>query len=553
MKQSKLTLLIGLIVISLLLSACGKGGGLYDDSGQTYRIATDQDMNTLDTSLATDEVSFTIYNQVFEGLYVLNNEDKAVPGVAKGNPKKSNGNKTWTIKLRKDAKWSNGDPVTAHDFVFAWRKAVDPQTASEYAYIMYDIKNAEDINLNKNGKKPKDLGVKALDDYTLQIELTKPIPYFQQMLAFPTFLPQNEKIVKKYGKSYGTTSDKVVYNGPFKVDEWQVEDKILLSKNNDYWNKKDVKLDRVNYKILKDVQAGASLYETGSIDSAPLNAEQVQKYKNSPALFKRLLSSTAFLKMNQKEQPEFKNKDMRLAIAQSINKENYVNEVRGNGSKPFDGFTGRETAKTPDGKDYASTVKSPLKYNPKSAKEHLKKAQKALGKNNFTFTLNTEDTAETKISAEYIKSEIENTLPGVTVKIKQLPFKQRLQAELTMNYSMSLSVWGPDYPDPLTFLETMTTGNSQNNTGWGSKKYDQLVKDANGSLLQKPQQRFAAMREAEELFLNDAPVAPIYQKGTATLRNPQIKGIEYHQFGGNYSLKNAYLDKSIDRETGKKK
>lgn len=553
MKKINFKVILGLIVTTLLLSACGKGGGLYDDSGQTYRVATSSDINTLDSTLATDTVSFTIYNQVFEGLYSLNGKDEAVPGVAKGKPKKSNGDKTWTIKLRKDAKWSNGDPVTANDFVFAWRKAVDPANASEYAYIMYDIKNAEDINLNKNGKKPKDLGVKALDDYTLQVELTKPIPYFQQMLAFGTFMPQNEKVVKKYGKSYGTTADKTVYNGPFKIDKWAVEDKIMLTKNKDYWDKNNVKLDRVNYKVLKDTQAGASLYDTGSVDVAGITSEQVDKYKDSPALFKRLLASTAFLKMNQKQQPEFKNKDMRYAIAQSVNKEDYVNDVLGTGAKPFDGFTAKGTAKTPDGKDYAETVKSPLTYNPKEAKKHLEKAKKALGKDKFTFTLNTEDTPDSKVSAEFIKSQIENNLPGVTVKVKQLPFKQRLQAELTMNYSMSLSVWGPDYPDPMTFLDTMTTGNAQNNTNWSSKEYDNLLKEANSSLLQKPDERYAAMRQAEEIFLNDAPVAPIYQKGGASLRNPQLKGIEYHQIGGDYSLKHAYMDKSIDRETGKKK
>ncbi|MBO1199346.1 peptide ABC transporter substrate-binding protein [Staphylococcus simiae] len=553
--MAKIKIITILLTLSLLLTACGGASGksLYDDSGQTYRVATPADMNTLDTALATDNVSFTIYNQVFEGLYTLDKDDKAIPGVAKEAPKKTNGDKTWTIKLRKDAKWSNGDPVTAHDFVYAWQKAVDPSTASEYAYIMYDIKNAQDINLNKKGKKPKDLGVKALDDYTLRIELTKPIPYFQEMLAFGTFMPQNEKVVKKYGKSYGTSAEKVVFNGPFKLDEWKVEDKIKLVKNNDYWDKKKVRLDKVNYKILKDQQAGASLYDTGSIDSAGITAEQVQKYKDSPAIFKRLLSSTFFLKLNEKEQPEFKNKDMRLAVAKSINKKAYVDKVLDTGAKPFDGFTARGVADTPDGKDFASTIDSPLKFNVKDARKHLAKAKKELGKNKFTFTLNTEDTPDSKISAEFIKSQIENNLPGVTVKIKQLPFKQRVEAELSMNYSMSLSGWGPDYPDPLTFLDTMRKGGSQNGTGWGNKEYDQLLDDANGKLLRKPEERFDAMRKAEYILLDDAAVAPIYQKGTTSLKNPQVKNIVYHQMGGDYSLKEAYIDKSIDRETGKKK
>lgn len=435
--------------------------------------------------------------------------------------------------------------------MYAWRKALDPQTASEYAYIMYDIKNAQKIN---EGKMPVNkLGAKALDKYTVQIKLNKPLPYFNQMLAFGTYMPQNEKVAKKYGKQYGTTADKAVYNGPFELTDWKVEDKILMKKNPKYWDKKAVKLDKINFKILKDQQAGASLYDTGSVDNTGITSEQVDKYKDSPALFKRLKASTFFLKMNEKEQPEFKNKDMRYAIAQSIDKKAYVDNVLGDGSKPFDGFTSKKTDILPDGNDYADLVKSPLKYNKSEAKTHLDKAKKALGKDQFTFTLNTEDTPSSKISAQFIKSQIEKNLPGVTVNIKQLPFKQRVTAELTMNYSMSLSGWGPDYPDPMTYLDTMTTGNAQNNTGWGSKKYDNMLKEANGPLLKKPNERINELKDAEEFMLSEAPVAPIYQQGAASLRNPQLKGIVYHEIGGETTLKHAYIDKSIDRETGKKK
>ncbi|REH88776.1 ABC transporter substrate-binding protein, partial [Staphylococcus felis] len=167
-------------------------------------------------------------------------------------------------------KWSNGDPVTAHDFEFAWKRVLNPDTAAEYAYIMYDIENAEEINMGK--KDPSTLGVKALDDYTLQIKLVKPIPYFQEMLAFGTFRPQNEKVVKKYGDRYGTSAERLVYNGPFKVKDWAVEDKILLEKNENYWDKDAVKLDKVNFKVLKDGQAGASLYDTGSVDDTTISA-----------------------------------------------------------------------------------------------------------------------------------------------------------------------------------------------------------------------------------------------------------------------------------------
>ncbi|MCE7786181.1 peptide ABC transporter substrate-binding protein [Staphylococcus xylosus] len=549
--MKKFKFLIMLVALSVVLAGCGNAEGVYSDKGQVFRKVIPQDISSLDTALATDTVSFDIYNQVYEGLYTLDKNDKAKPGVAKAMPKESNGGKTLTIDLRKDAKWSNGDPVTAHDFEYAWKRVVNPDTASEYAYIMYDLKNAEEINMGK--KDVDELGVKAVDDHTLKVELTKSIPYMNEMLAFATFMPQNEKAVKKAGQQYGTTADKTVYNGPFKVKDWKVEDKIQLVKNDDYWDKKAVNLDRINYKVLKDQQAGASLYDTGSVDDTLITADQVDKYADNPGLKKRLLASTFYIKLNRDNVPEFKNKDLRLAISQAIDKEGYVNSVKNNGSEATDGFTSKLTANSPDGKDFTESIDSPLTYNPKAAKQHLEKAKKDLGVKEITFTMNTEDTPDAKISAEYIKSQVESNLPGVTMNIKQLPFKQRVNQEHSETFEASLSGWGPDYPDPLTFLNIMTTGNPSNNTGWGNKEFDKLVKDANGKLLKKPEERNAAMKEAEELLLAEAPVAPVYQKGEAHLTNPQVKGLVYHQIGGDTTLKHVKIDKSIDPKTGKKK
>lgn len=471
--------LIAIFIISLsTLSGCSNSKSLYSDEGQVFRKVIPQDMTTLDTTLITEAVSGDIAGQAFEGLYTMDKHDKAEPAVATSLPKKSNDGKTLTINLRKDAKWSNGDPVTANDFVFAWRKVVDPKTGSEFAYIMSDIKNADQVNA---GKKPvKDLGIKALNKYKLQVKLERPVPYINELLALNTFDPQNEKVAKKYGKAYGTTADKAVYNGPFKVVNWQVEDKIQLVKNKDYWDKKHVKLDKVQYKVLKDGQAGTSLYETNSVDDTLVSSEQADKYKDSPSFNKRLTAGTFFIKMNQKNKPEFKNKNLRKAIAKSIDKETYVNSTLNNGSTVSNKFTATGTAKTPEGKDFASTVKSPLNFDKKDAKNNWKKAQKELGKKNVTFTLNVEDTPGAKISAEYIKSQIENNLPGVEMKVKQMPFKQKTNLELAGDFEATYSGWVPDYPDPTAFLQIMTTGNPQNNTDWSNKEYDKLIKDANG-------------------------------------------------------------------------
>ncbi|MCD8828636.1 peptide ABC transporter substrate-binding protein [Staphylococcus gallinarum] len=541
-----------LVVASLILSACGNSSGsTYNGDGQVLRKVLPQDMTTFDSAHATDNITFDMYNQVYEGLYTLDGKDQAKPALADGKPKVSNGGKTLEINIRKNAKWSNGDPVTANDFVYAWKRVLNPKTASEYAYIMYDIKNAEDINMGK--KKPDTLGVTAINKHKIKIELTKPIPYIKELLAFGTFMPVNPKIVKKYGERYGTTPDKTVFNGPFKVTNWSPEDKIQLVKNNKYWDKKVVKLDKVNFKILKDSQSGASLYDTGSVDDTIITSEQVDKYKDSPALNKRLLAFTYFIKMNEKTVPAFKNQDFRLAVAKAINKKEYVNDVLNNGSTVMDKFTAKDTFLSPNGEDYTKGVHSPLKYNPKEAKKHLDKAKKALGQDKIAFTLNTNETPADKVGAQYLKNQIQTNLPGVTVNIKSMPGKQRISSELSGNYESSLSGWGPDYADPLTFLNIMTTGNSQNNTDWGSKKYDNAIKETNGSLLKQKDKRDQTLKETEEYMLKQAPIAPVFQKGEAHLTNPQVKGVIYHKIGGDTNLKYAYIDKSIDRETGKKK
>lgn len=471
MNISKVKYLLLSFIFVLILSGCSKEG-IYSDKGQVFRKVIPQDMSTLDTALITDAVSGDISNQVFEGLFTLDENDKAKLALAKELPKKSNGGKTLTFKLRNDAKWSNGDPVTANDFVYAWRKLVDPKTGSEYAYIMSDIENADSINA---GKLPVEkLGIKALSKYELEIKLKRPIPYINELLALSNFYPQNEKVAKKFGEKYGLKPQNAVYNGPFKVDTWRAEDKILLSKNNFYWDKKNVKLDKVNYKILKDKQAGASLFETGSVD---------------------------------------------------------------------DTFTAKGVAKLSNGDDYASSVNSPLKYDKKKALEYWEKAKKELNIKKFTFSMNTEDTPDSKISAEYIKAQIEKNLPGVKMKIRQLPFKQRLSEEFKMTYESSLTGWAADYPDPTTYLSTMTKDNPQNNTDWGNKKYDDYLGEINGKLLGDVSERDSKMKEDEELLLKEAPLAPIYQKGEAHLTNPKVKGLQYHVVGPDTTLKYVYIEK----------
>ncbi|ORI05419.1 peptide ABC transporter substrate-binding protein [Mammaliicoccus sciuri] len=536
-----LKVLTMMLVAVLILSACSSGGGSKGKSDETLDLQINGDVPTMDSAMATDGLSFDMFFQTMEGLYTLDKDDKAIPAVAKGDPKITNDGKKWTIKLRDDAKWSNGDPVTAHDFVFAWRKVVDPDTASEYAYILYDIKNAEEIN--SGDKKPEELGVKAVDDHTLEFELTKSLPYYKELLSFGTFMPQNEKFFKKQGDKYGTTVKTTLYNGPFKMTDWKTDDKVTLEKNDDYWDKDKVKLNKVNYKVVKEASTAVNLYETNKLDIVDLPAEQVKKYKDDKAFNTELDTVTYYFKLNEDTVPEFKNEDFRLAFAKAIDKEAYVKNNLNNGSIPTDNFVPKDFVKDSKGKEYQDGVKNTNQYNVKEAKEHYEKAKKALGKDKFTIELMTYDKDTAKRDAEYFKEQLEKNLDGVTIKIKQQPFKQKLDLVSKGEYEMSLENWIPDYPDPMTFLELYVTDGSHNNTGWSNKEYDSIIKAADSSLASNPDKRLSELQRAEGMLLNEAGIVPLYQVGVAQLQKPNVKNVVNHQFGGVSTLKEAYIEK----------
>lgn len=259
-------------------------------------ITGSSDIPTIDISKAEDTVSSEVLMNTMEGLVRLDKDGKVVPGVAESWEKSEDG-KTWTFKLRKDSKWSNGDTVTAKDFEYSWKRTLDPATASTYGFIMYDIVGAKDYNLgtvdNADG-----VGIKALDDYTLQVELVRPVHYFDSLMFFKTFLPQNQKVVEQFGQEYGTDKDKMVYNGPFTLTEWKLEDIYTMSKNPNYWDASSIKIDKVNTKIVKDTNAALNLYETGEIDIVGLSSESVDKYKESPEFKTLLKASTYFFQVN---------------------------------------------------------------------------------------------------------------------------------------------------------------------------------------------------------------------------------------------------------------
>lgn len=541
MRKNYSWLIAFVLVLSSVLAACSGGDGEKDSKGkQVLNLVLSSDIPSMNSALATDLVSFEMYENVMEGLYRLDKDTKPVPALAEGDPKETDGGKTWTIKLRKDAKWSNGDPVTANDFVYAWRNVVDPKTASEYAFIMYDIENAQEIN--KGEKKPEELGVKAIDDNTLEIKLKNNQPYFKGLLAFGTYKPKNEKFAKKLGDKYGIDAKSTLYNGPFKIAEWKTEESVKLVKNDKYWDKDKVKLDEINYKVIKDAQTGLNLYETGKVDSVGVSAENVEKYKSNKDFKTELSAAQSFFRISYKgnHKKELSNKDLRLALAKSIDKDKYVKNNLNNGSVASNQLTPKDVYKGPDGSDFSEIAGGEnLKFDRESAKENWKKAKAALGVDKLELELLTVDIDTAKRDAEYFKEQLESNLDGLTIRIKQQPFKQKLDLERKGRYDISYGNWFPDYADPMTFLDLFLS--TEGNTGYNNPDYDKLIEDAKGPLLNDPEARWKALGEASTMLLDDAALIPVIQRGSAYMDKPYVKGVVVNSSEIN-SYKEAYIE-----------
>ncbi|WP_026676103.1 peptide ABC transporter substrate-binding protein [Fictibacillus gelatini] len=555
MKKSKWSLLLTLVlVLGVFLSACSsKGGGdnasSNGDKGggskkvnepQVLNLVDSQEIPSMDSTKATDQVSFIVFDNVFEGLYRFGKDDTPVPGVAKSHEMSKDG-KVYTFHLNENAKWSNGDPVTANDFVYAWRKVVDPKTAAEYAYIMAPVKNANAIMTKGNplyGKVDK-LGVEAIDEHTLKVTLEAPTPYFLGLTNFGPYLPQNEKFVKSKGDKYALEADSLVYNGPFVLSSWKHNEGWQYKKNPNYWDKDNVKLDEINVKVVKDVATAVNLYETGQIDRTGLTADFVDQYKGKEDFHTLKGNSVYFLRLNEKN-PVLKNKDIRKAIDMAWDKKGLTDVILNDGSSPAYYLVPKNFTQSPDGEDFRKINGDLGEYNVDKAKEHWEKGLKAVGKKDVEIELLNYDTDNSKKVGEYLKNQLEKNLPGLKIKIKAQPFKQKLALETKMDYEMSYAGWGPDYKDPMTFIDMFVTGGSYNQMGYSNKEYDKLVNDAKKEA--DPKKRYEMMLKAEKILMDDQAIVPMFQNGSAYLQKPYVHDIVKHATGGDYSYKWAYIE-----------
>lgn len=541
--------LAGVVTISLgmLLAACGNGNSSSKSAAQsgTLNLSTTAPLDTIDISKST---GFGQTGNVFESFYRLGKNGKPTAGLAKTGTVSKDG-KTWTFKIR-DSKWSNGDPIVAQDFVYSWKRSLNPKTASPYAYLFSGVKNADAIIAGK--KSPNALGISAPDKKTVVVKLNRPIAYFKVLMAYPLFGPQNEKVVKKYGNRYATKAQYQVYSGPFKIKGWNgTNDTWSFVKNNDYWDKKAVKLNKIHYQVVKSNNTGYQMYQQGKLDLTPLSSEQVKNLKSNNDFTQYPYSLVRFLLYNFKDKnavnrKALNNKNIRLALSLSIDRDIVTKKVLGNGSTLPKGFVANDLAANPKtGIDFAKeqAVKNTVDYNPALAKKYWQKGLQEIGQKSLTFdVLSSNDEADSDQLTQYLQSQWTKELKGIKINITNIPDKSTTSRAQQGNFDIYLSHWGGDFNDPMTFMQIPMTGTSYNYGKWSNSEYDNLVKKAGNQDANNPEKRWNDLVSAAKIVNGNQAITPIYQQTTAYLQNKRVHGIIHNTAGTQWSYKYAYVD-----------
>lgn len=522
-----------------------KKGPLPDLSvkGEVFRLPGSSTLETVDPQLAIYSNSFEIIGCYLEGLMTPASDGSVAYALCKEEIVSNDGLK-YIFKLRDDSYWTNGDPVTAHDFVYAWQRAVDPAVASDYAFLISDIAKIKNgVAVQAGIMDVEQLGVKALDNYTLQVELTVPVPFFEQLLYFCTFYPVNQKFVESLEVPYGSSLESVMGNGAFVMTEWN-EEKVVLVKNTAYYNADQVKLGSIEYITTYDTtQARVDAYIAGDLDYVQINSTFMPDWKDKSDF--HLLDSgfLHYVSFNLTDKV-VSNRNLRLALTMSFDREELILNRLKNGSKPAYVPVPSGYSFDSKGKDFSKEgVEFPgyCEYNPQLALEYFKKAQKELGTKNITISFmcveNTTQASLAKIMAE----DWEKNLPGLKVEFDYCQKSSEGRKRMSQgNYQFGFTNWGPDYADPLTYLSMWTLGNSQNVERYNNPQYEALIaRCSEGDLCTKPDERLKALKEAECMIVEEAIVMPVYQQCDSVILNPKVKNLDFHAIALNKVFKTA--------------
>ncbi|WP_232699905.1 peptide ABC transporter substrate-binding protein [Brevibacillus daliensis] len=533
MKKNIFVLMSSVLVLGAALAGCGgnstapaptepgKAAEAPKGDPKVVKINLHSEPPTADPGLAEDATSGAVIRATYDGLTRTDAEAKPQNSVAQ-DIKISDDKKTYTFTLR-DSKWSNGEPVTAHDFEFAWKRALSKELASNYAYQLYYIKNGEKYN---KGEVPADqVGIKATDDKTLVVELENPTPFFLELTSFYTYFPVNKKLVES-NKTWANEAATIVSNGPFKMTEWQHKSKLVLEKNEHYWDKDTVKLDKLEFAMVEDENSELAMFQNGELDWAghptgmiPLDA--IKPLKDSNELKVNPKASIYWYKFNTDKEP-FNNAKIRKAFAYAINRQEVVDNVTQAGQLPALGMLPPSMAYKKEGffKD----------GDAETAKKLLEEGMKEMGWSKLPPVTLSFNTAEShKKIAEAIQDQWKKNL-GVDVKLENAEWKVYLDKLHEGNYQVGRMGWNADFNDPINYIEMFKDKKGGNNdTNWENAEYKQLVNDANKET--DIAKRADMLKKAEEIFMDEMPLAPIYYSTDTWVQNPKFTGVILDSLG----------------------
>ncbi len=513
-------------------------------SKEALKVMMETPVQSLDPQQATDGTSFEVIADYTDGLMQMDKDGKAVNALAESYEVSDDG-LTWTFKIRKDANWSNGTPVTARDFVFGWQRAVDPNVASEYSYMLSDIgqiKNAAEIIAGKKDKS--ELGVTAVDDKTLKVELNSPVSYFTSLMYFPTFYPVNEEFFNSCADTFGTSPETTLSNGAFILDSYEpAATEFHLSKNENYYDASKIQLAGLDYQVIQDSQTALMSYQNGELDMTLVNGDQVDQVKDDPA-FKAIGAGYLwYVSPNIKEVPELANDNIRKALTFAIDREAITSNILKDGSKPTYTAVPMDFAAGPDGSDFSADqtkFQDVCASDTAKAAEYWKKGLEELGKDSINLEMVVDaDDAPQKV-ATVLQEQWQSALPGLTISLKVEPKKQRVKDLQDGNYQLGLTRWGPDYADPMTYLGMWVTDNSNNYGFWSNADYDAIIKECTtGDLATDAKGRWAKLYDAEKIVMDNSVIFPLYTQCNAEMVSTKVSGVEFHPVALNRVYKNA--------------
>ncbi len=527
------------------LASCGGKKDKTSTAGNNaLNVMIEVEVQSLDPQQATDGTSFEVIANFTDGLKQMAADGSTINALCAEETVSEDG-LTYTFKIRDDAYWSNGDPVTADDFVFGWQRAVDPAVASEYSYMLSDIgqvKNAAEIIANE--LPVTDLGIKAIDDKTLEVNLVVPVSFFDKILYFPTFYPVNRTFYESVGDTYGTSAETVLSNGAFILTDYEpAAVSFKFVKNPNYYNADQIKIDGLNYQVLKDSQQALMAYQNGTLDIVKLSGDQVDQVSEDPEFISVGAGYLWYISPMIRDVADLANLNLRKAISFAIDRDSIVKNVVKDGS--WSAYTGvpSDFAFSDEGEDFVQAIPEYpelCRSDKEAALAYYETAKAELGKDSFTFEMIVDDTTVQQNVAAVIKEQLESTLSGLTINLRVEPKKQRVQDMQDGTFELCLTRWGPDYADPMTYLGMWYTDNSNNYGFWSNAKYDELLDlCVTGEYSQKPAERWATLKEASQIVLEDAVIFPVYQQADACMVKNNVKGIEFHAVALNRVFKNV--------------